>query len=246
MRRPLTVLAGTLALAAVAAPASAEWMLPGAGSGTATATALAPASAVTASAVDQTVTITWTAGGNPPGTVHRVKRGTTVLGCTASPCTDSGVQAGTHTYSVEPTLATWTGPAGTATVTVSAPDTTGPTITPVCPDDKQSTYTVTGQTKTWETSCKQRIRVTVADPSGIKADSVKLSARNSAGVWLNAAGEFKSPTEVSLTALYDPDTKEYYVTLLSKDVAKGSYTVRVAAEDTRLNPATKSYGFTID
>ncbi len=49
------------------------------------------------------ITLTWTAtdNGGPGGLTYAVKRGSTALGCTASPCTDTGLSAGTsYTYTL--------------------------------------------------------------------------------------------------------------------------------------------------
>ena len=49
------------------------------------------------------ITLTWTAtdNGGPGGLTYAVKRGSTALSCTASPCTDTGLSAGTsYTYTL--------------------------------------------------------------------------------------------------------------------------------------------------
>jgi fibronectin type 3 domain-containing protein len=66
-----------------------------------------PVIALTATPVTATsITLTWSATdtGGPGGLTYSIKRGTTVLSCTTSPCTDSGLSAGTsYTYSATAT-----------------------------------------------------------------------------------------------------------------------------------------------
>lgn len=121
MRRPTTVTAVTIALAAVAVPAAyAAWQVAASGSGSATARSLAAVTNPAAAASAANVTITWTNGDNPTGTTHQVVRNSstsTTLACTSSPCLDKGAPAGTYNYTIRPKLHSWEG-ASTSTAAV--------------------------------------------------------------------------------------------------------------------------------
>lgn len=82
------------------APALAAWSKAGTGAGAAQATSLVTPTDVSATgASNTTMTITWSAANQLSGATYQVVRnGSTTLSCTSSPCTDSGLTAGT-TYS---------------------------------------------------------------------------------------------------------------------------------------------------
>lgn len=136
MRRSVTGAVVALGLVGVAGPAVAAWTSAGSGAAPATARSLLAVTGQQASAAGTTVTVSWTSGANPGGTVHRVVRNSTpnvTLACTSSPCTDSGAPSGTYSYTMTPKLSSWNGPAAsTAAVTVAA--VTPQTAAPSTPD----------------------------------------------------------------------------------------------------------------
>lgn len=113
-----------LVLGVLGSTAVAVWTLTANGDGAAPSGALvAPSVTVEQSATSPqtSLVVKWTAAGQLPGATYTVKRGSTTVSCTSSPCTDSGLTAGqSYTYSVTAALHSWTSPAGTGSGSTSA------------------------------------------------------------------------------------------------------------------------------
>lgn len=126
-RSPLTAAATAALVGSVVlggGAAWAAWSVSGTGAGTSAASSLVtPVVTATRSTTSPTTAIdlSWTASGQLPGTTYSVTRNGTTIACSTSPCTDSGLTAGTsYTYSVTPKVGSWTGAAGTASASTQA------------------------------------------------------------------------------------------------------------------------------
>lgn len=115
-RRMLVVATAFLAVL-LGGGAASGWSVPGAGAGAVASDSLvAPVVTATRSATapSSRIDVTWTAAGQLSGATYEVTRTsgsttTTLAGCTASPCSDTGLVAGTtFTYTVTAKLGGWT------------------------------------------------------------------------------------------------------------------------------------------
>jgi hypothetical protein len=183
------LLAVVIAAAAVPGAASAAWSGGGSVAGQVQAATMPGGSAPTVSATGHTITVNWSAGTVAGQSVsdYTVKRyngagvGQTVgAGCsgtlTGLSCTESSVPAGTWTYTVTPSLASWQGaesPASSA-VTVLAPGlsiTSSTTVTslPATVNASLTGYTA-GQTVTFKLDSATGTTLTsTLSPSSIPA-----------------------------------------------------------------------------
>lgn len=110
--------------------AQAAWMMSGSGTGSSSADSLVtPALTATRSTTSpaSAIDLTWTAAGQLPTATYEVTRDGTPISCSSSPCTDSGLSAGTaYTYVVTAKLGLWSktsDAANASTQAASAPAT---------------------------------------------------------------------------------------------------------------------------
>lgn len=134
MRSRHSTLIASLAVAVTvlsAGVAHAAWVKTGAGSGATSASSLVtPALTAARSATSPTsaVDLSWTDSGQLAGSSYQVRRDGTLIGCSSSPCTDSGLAANTtYSYVVTAKLGEWTAASAAATAstaTAATPATT--------------------------------------------------------------------------------------------------------------------------
>ena len=134
MRSRHSTLIASLAVAVTvlsAGVAHAAWVKTGAGSGVTSATSLVtPALTAARSATSPTsaIDLSWTDAGQLAGTTYQVRRDGTLIGCSSSPCTDSGLAANTtYSYVVTAQLGQWikaSAAASAGTATAATPATT--------------------------------------------------------------------------------------------------------------------------
>lgn len=110
--------------------AQAAWMMSGSGTGSSSADSLVtPALTATRSTTSpaSAIDLSWTAAGQLPTATYEVTRDGTPISCSSSPCTDSGLSAGTaYTYVVTAKLGLWSktsDAANASTQAASAPAT---------------------------------------------------------------------------------------------------------------------------
>jgi hypothetical protein len=215
------VLAAALAAAVVPGAAHASWSGSGSVTAQVQAATMPVGAAPTVSATGRTVTVSWTAAtvAGQSVTGYTVKRynaadvtQTVGAGCsgtlTGITCTESSVPAGTWTYTVTPSLASWQGAesSASAAVTILAPSVsiTSPTTVTSLPATVNASLTgyTSGQTITFKldsatgTTLASTLSPTSIPASGAATATVTLPAGTAQGAHtiyaVGSAGETSS------------------------------------------------------
>jgi hypothetical protein len=253
-RRVALSLAAALAALGTAVAVVAYFVTTGAGSGTGSVSTLAAPANVQASQPTSgvgTVHVTWKAvsvnGGNPTG--YYVQRfagsspsaacassSTSLLAGGSTSCDDTGVAAGTYTYTVTAVYRSWSATSSPSNSVTVVLDTTPPATTLAFPANGGD-YGATA----WSSGCTVTgICGSATDSTGVQ--SVRVSIRQGSGSYWNGSS-FASATEVFQTAtLASPGATSTAWNYPLARPADGSYTVHVQATDT-LGNATPSGTF---